>query len=424
MKKRFIALGLAAVAAVIIILTGRYLDRKTTCRVFASDGTEIGTIGYDNGALNYSSVDGCDGYMKIVAEEAYQLTSGKDKDGKGVSSSDNKVLITDCAEIYTELDLRTQEQAKKTVKETAEGQKDAAISVSTPEGALVASYSEDMAGKEADFQMMPTYAASAIKPLSVYGPALEMGLIDPESSFLDAPVKKVKMTDGRIADWPSNTRPYSGEMISAKDALAYSNNAVAVRVLGEVGVSRACHFLTDSFGFDTTLEQKKIETEGEDAVLGNVALGVLDAGITQLQLLGAYAAIAGDGSYLPVHAICRIKNQGGFFWYEYNSENDRKQVFSSRTLEQLREMLRAVVDYGTGKAAGISGREVFGKTGTSDGLADNWFIGWCGKTVLSVWYKENDPVAETHDLSLQMFKRLAVALTGSAEQLPETETDR
>jgi penicillin-binding protein 1A len=82
----------------------------------------------------------------------------------------------------------------------------------------------------------------------------------------------------------------------------------------------------------------------------------------------------------------------------------------------MARMMRAVVTRGSGRAAGVPGRAVFGKTGTTQDGRDGWFVGWTGSTVIGVWLGNDDnhpPKGLTGGgLPARLFGEIAAGLGG------------
>jgi penicillin-binding protein 1A len=91
----------------------------------------------------------------------------------------------------------------------------------------------------------------------------------------------------------------------------------------------------------------------------------------------------------------------------------KTRVVSAECIEQSRTVLREVVRAGTGRAAAPRQGEAFGKTGTSSGNADAWFVGWSGGQVLGTWMGRergaNGPVLTGAGAPATFFRRVAEA---------------
>ena len=233
-------------------------------------------------------------------------------------------------------------------------------------------------------QVEKTYAGSAIKPLSVYGPCVESGIMTWSAVQDDSPVKQI-VSGGAAADWPANgSGTYSHKPVPAAEALAQSLNTVAVRWLTEYGPAQALAFMSDRLGMNVEREQSILALSSAEEILGNVALGYLQAGVDVCEMAGWYQIFANGGAFTPAYTVERITDGAGKTLY--TAAPQEKQVLSPETAYILNRMLRGVVDHGTGVKARLDGVDLVGKTGTSENHADNWFVGVTPAGVTAVWH--------------------------------------
>ncbi len=212
---------------------------------------------------------------------------------------------------------------------------------------------------------------SAFKPF-VYLAALETGLTQART-LLDAPASYRGASPSR--PWtPSN---YDGEFLgemSLRKALALSRNLPAVRLMEELGKARVEQAATElglagPFG------------EGLAA-----ALGV--GGSSLVELVRAYAVFPAGGLLPEPHLIRAVYGPDGRNLWERNSA--ARRVLDPVTAYVAADMLRAVVESGTGKAARALPFPVAGKTGTTDDQRDAWFVGFSSRLALGVWVGRDD----------------------------------
>ncbi len=121
----------------------------------------------------------------------------------------------------------------------------------------------------------------------------------------------------------------------------------------------------------------------------SMALG--DYGITPLEHTGGVATFANGGKLAKPYGILELVNSKGEVVYSRErDEPEAPQVMSRRVAEQMNQMLEKVVSEGTAKAASLDFTTAVGKTGTSTGPTDAWFVGFTGKYVASVWIGNDD----------------------------------
>lgn len=217
---------------------------------------------------------------------------------------------------------------------------------------------------------------SAFKPIASYAPALETG-----DFTMNTPLSNSQQCFGDYC--PRNLHGYSNT-IGMADAITNSENIPAVWLLNEIGVNT---------GYDFAEKLGITMTDGDRNL--SMALGGLDKGTNTLEMASAYSAFANRGQYQEGHAISRIENSDGKVIYEY--ESDAEQVMSEQTAYQMTEMMKEVVNSGTGTSAKLN-RPVAGKTGTTqsgyEGNSANrdvWFVGYTPEYTAAVWMGYDNP---------------------------------
>ncbi len=214
---------------------------------------------------------------------------------------------------------------------------------------------------------------STFKPF-LYAAALKRG-IRPEDAYPNAPVE-MEMENGRTWRLASAS---DGEMVTVREGLAQSNNAVAARLVQEVGARRTARMA----------ERLGVRGSRLDEV-PSLALGT--SAVTLLEMTSAYATIAAGGLYRAPQLITRIENSEGEVLATFGEEPER--VLDEETAVALLDLMRGVIDRGTGRAIrqtwGVRA-DVAGKTGTTQGGADGWFLLMHPQLVAGAWVGFDDP---------------------------------
>lgn len=213
---------------------------------------------------------------------------------------------------------------------------------------------------------------SAFK-MFVYAAALENGLT-PSTVRYDMPI--------RIGDW--SPRNYEGGYrgpVTLSEALARSLNTVAAQVGVEVGTENVTA-LAHEFGVTSQLHTYPSITLGSDEV-------------TLLDLTTGYGVLAREGLQMAPYIIEEVRNSRGDLLYSHPINNPPR-IYPERLAHDLTGMLNRVVIQGTGRAAQVPGWDVAGKTGTSQGWRDAWFVGYTTRFTAGVWVgNDNDkPMVE------------------------------
>jgi penicillin-binding protein 1A len=203
-------------------------------------------------------------------------------------------------------------------------------------------------------------------------------------------------------------------LTTVSDALAHSVNTVAVSILSRVGKRESCRFLRESLGMGSIDPEK-------DLGAAALALGQQSTGVTLRELLGGYTALAAEGVYSKPYCYTRVESSTGEVLLEHKRES--ASVLSPETAEIVTGMLRGAVRYGTGQALTVSrSTEVAGKTGTSTGSCDKWFIGYTPSLLAGVWYGFDTPesVADvTGNHALRIFDRVMGRVIGETGAVGE-----
>jgi penicillin-binding protein 2A len=212
---------------------------------------------------------------------------------------------------------------------------------------------------------------SAIKPVLVYGPALESAGMTPSTIL-----QNNKKCFGNYCP----TDRWGAVPVSMTQAVKDSRNLAAVWTLNEVGIKKSFAF-AEKLGF---------EFDENDYNLA-AALGGLSHGATPMQMATAYSIIANDGKSVDPHSITRIEGKGYSKVYEAPQP---KQIMSEQTAYYLTEMMQTVVQKGGSGVRAAIDRPVAGKTGTTqhgipgykgDGIKDAWFVGYTPEWTAAVW---------------------------------------
>lgn len=212
---------------------------------------------------------------------------------------------------------------------------------------------------------------SAIKPLLVYAPAIEYGVIGAGS-----PVVDVKFN---YRGWkPANFIPQQElGIISARQALKTSQNLAALRLYNQVLDRRPAEFL-NKMGFTSLVD-------GDYENL-SAALGGLKYGGTVQEVTSGYATLANGGQHVDPYIIEKIEDSNGNIVYQHKIEPE--QVFSPQTAYIVTDMLRDVASDGTAKVMKSKlnfSVDIAAKSGTTNEFRDAWLLGYNPNVSLGVW---------------------------------------
>jgi penicillin-binding protein 1A len=233
-------------------------------------------------------------------------------------------------------------------------------------------------------------AGSSFKPF-VWLAALTQGMT-PDDRVLDAPIA--------IGNWhPQDYERRFRGPVTLSEGLALSLNTVAVRLLIRAGGPRVVAAVARRLGV--------LDPLPDDDTL---ALGSAD--VRLLEMTGAYATFFNGGRRVVPHGITALVAGGHDL---IAPPLAAEPVISSDLAAEMRQMLGAVVAYGTATAAAIPGYYVGGKTGTTQDSRDAWFIGGVDGRVIGVWIGNDDDspmskITSGGTLPAELFHRIALAV--------------
>lgn len=235
---------------------------------------------------------------------------------------------------------------------------------------------------------------SAIKPISVYAPALDDGTINGASSIDDYPVM---VLNGSV--YPKNANGRYKGLTPLHTAIARSTNTCAVRVVQEYGTSRSYDFMTNKLGFTTLTSQDAQQ-------VGNMGLGGLDRGVTTEEMAAAFAAFANEGIYTAPRTFVRVEDADGNVILE--NEAKASVAMKDTTAALMNSLLQEVINGGTGYEGRISGMHVAGKTGTTNNDQDRYFVGYTPYYSCAVWvgYVHNQRIVASGNPAASMWQKV------------------
>jgi membrane carboxypeptidase/penicillin-binding protein len=214
---------------------------------------------------------------------------------------------------------------------------------------------------------------SAIKPL-IYAAALEKG-ITAASRWDDTPVSYNR---GNGEAWkPLNYGREQYGSLTLRQALAYSNNVITVKLLDEVGVQTFVDF-AGKLGLPLRAENGLSLALGTDEV-------------TPVELVTAYTPLATGGTRAEARVIIRVYDSRRRTWLE--NPPLTTSVMAPATAYITTQMLKDVLTYGTAKGLKkfSQAHPSAGKTGTTDEYRDAWFVGYTPQIITGVWVGYDKP---------------------------------
>ena len=248
----------------------------------------------------------------------------------------------------------------------------------------------------------PRQPGSSIKPLAVYGAALQKSFdlaeAGKEWTYTDFGYDRQGTkgygdyitTASTVADermvvngevWPTNSGGgYSGS-VSFRQAIQRSINTCAVKIQLQVGVDYSMELL-EKFGL-TTLVTSADNATVNDENTAALALGGMTKGVIPLEMALAYATFPAGGTRNSAVAYTKVENSKGEVILESKSEETK--VLDEGVAWIMTDVLKSVVTNGLGRPAALSGAQAGGKTGTTSDKYDIWFDGFTQSYAAALW---------------------------------------
>ncbi len=213
---------------------------------------------------------------------------------------------------------------------------------------------------------------SSIKPLSVYGPAIEKGK-GIGSVFYDFQMRIQGWGTEADKGYPANnSRSYNNGPVQMRKAFVNSLNTTAAQALMyDVTLDTAYDYLVK-----LGVNPDHISKTGSGLALGS-------SGITPIEMAGAYTAIANMGVYIQPIAFTKIVDKFGNVVVDMEAKQKTHRVYSESTAWQITDMMRSVAT--SNSRTNVPGQTVYGKTGTNSDNKGVFFAGFTGYYVGCVW---------------------------------------
>ncbi len=217
-------------------------------------------------------------------------------------------------------------------------------------------------------------------PVAYYNDGINWRLLSNTTDLSDIDPEIVKNMNPEKVWIPKNYEETFHGRILVRDALAYSINVCAVKILDRIRPTTAASY-AEKMGIQSPLEK-------------TLSLALGSSVVTPLEITSAYGVLANQGIRTKPYAIIRVEDVSGNVLEENFPEEEA--VLSAQTAYLMTHLLREVAERGTGWYTKNIGHPRAGKTGTTNEFTDAWFIGFVPNLVTSVWvgYDDNQTLGE------------------------------
>lgn len=222
---------------------------------------------------------------------------------------------------------------------------------------------------------------SSMKPLAVYAPAFDMGY-SPASVLDDSPfTPELKAATG---GWePFNfDRKYSG-FYTIRESVKWSKNVIAAKLILKISTANSIKYL-EKFGLSTIVTSGRLNDTGPA-----ISLGGLTKGVIPLEMTAAYGVFGNGGVYVEPVLYTKVLDSEGNVVLEKKQE--KHQVISPQAAFMMVDVMRGVVEGGTGSRADFGSMPAAGKTGTTNEEADAYFAGLTPYYSGAIWMGHDKP---------------------------------
>lgn len=339
-------------------------------------------------------------------------------------------IYTEGLKIYCAMDREMQDFMEQTALSVSSSNNDedlqTAFTLIESDGRVVGTVGSSQAreGKLLfDRANTPLQPGSSIKPVLAYPSAIEQGKLNYSSVVEDQPYDKWAYYDGQWHPGPNNVYGYYNDYMTVADAIEWSSNAVAVRVLDMAGLSYCFDKATEGFGFDN------LDPEQDSVNLGGLSLGGLSGGVTVKEMASAYNYLITGGKFYEPYTYYYVTDQNDNIILD-NRNNDGVQVYSKETAGIMNRLLHynvTTAQHTQAWRARVSGWDIIGKTGTTDETKDSWFCGCSPYASMAVWTGYDDPQTITGNgtiNSLTIFQKVMAEYLSDKKtttyELPDT----
>jgi len=352
-------------------------------RVLEKQDTALGINIYRDGLKIYTTLDS---RLQAIAEDAVLKTVKDDQERLNSRLYKNREEFEDLAylTIYKEDSIRMmlsgEGQLYKDLRDKLLVQS-AFVALDPNTGGILA-----MVGGRPDYHDQYNRAVQAKRqPGSVFKPfvyttALDNGYPVTEQLLNQPVVLNIQNMDGTWVKWkPQNYDGSTGGLTTFREGLRKSMNLISVRMVQQdIAPADQVKQTAKRMGINTDIR-----------AVDAIALGTSE--VFPIEMVSAYSALSNMGVYSKPFAITKIEDRYGNIIKEYYPE--RREVLSEETAYLMTSLMQTVMDRGTGGSARWKykfNRPAAGKTGTTQGWSDAWFVGFTPQIAAGCWFGVDD----------------------------------
>jgi len=352
-------------------------------RFLEREDDELGVNIYRDGLKIYTTLDS---RLQKIAEDAVRksVAANQQKLNQRLFNDDEEFSKLAYLSIYPEDTVKLMMAGEMELYEDLRDKllvQSSFVALDTRTGAILA-----MVGGRPDYPDQFNRATQSLRqPGSVFKPfvyttAIDNGVAVTKQLLNQPVVLNIRNADGEWVKWmPQNYDGTTGGLTTIREGLRRSLNLISVRMIQEVVPAQAVKQTARRMGMSTDIR-----------AVDAIALGTSEVHL--LEIVAAYGTFANKGVYCKPFGITRIEDRYGNVLKEYYPK--RKEVLSTETSYIMTNLLQTVLDRGTGGS--VRWKYHFyhpaaGKTGTTQGWTDAWFVGYSPYIAAGAWFGVDDP---------------------------------
>ncbi|WP_369165575.1 transglycosylase domain-containing protein [Streptomyces sp. AFD10] len=355
-----------------------------------------------------AKLGGQTGYLVELAKKYFLANNDKDITAKDLELGGFEIHTTFQKKQVDQLEAAVKKVYKAKIRPEERPETDTHVefggaSVDAKTGAIIATYG----GQDATTHFTNNADATGAQVGSTWKPfvlaaAMQYGVRDPSGSPEQNESQRTKISPKSIYNGDDGVRikDYTGKIwldkdnnewrqtndgnhdygeIDLREAMEQSANSPFVQLGMDVGTDKvkdvavAAGLKNDTFMADSSVPSFSIGTSSPSAI----------------RMAGAYSTFATSGRQNDTYSVTEVK-RGGEVVFQHKKKP--KRAFSAAIADNVTDVLKNVVENGTGKPARLEGREAAGKTGTTDGNRSAWFVGYTPQisTAISMFRLDDD----------------------------------
>ena len=352
-------------------------------RFLEREDDELGVNIYRDGLKIYTTLDS---RLQKIAEDAVRksVTANQQKLNQRLFNDEEEFSKLAYLSIYPEDTVKLMMAGEMELYEDLRNKllvQSSFVALDTRTGAILA-----MVGGRPDYPDQFNRATQSLRqPGSVFKPfvyttAIDNGVAVTKQLLNQPVVLNIRNADGEWVKWmPQNYDGTTGGLTTIREGLRRSLNLISVRMIQEVVPAQAVKQTARRMGMSTDIR-----------AVDAIALGTSEVHL--LEIVAAYGTFANKGVYCKPFGITRIEDRYGNVLKEYYPK--REEVLSTETSYMMTNLLQTVLDRGTGGS--VRWKYHFyhpaaGKTGTTQGWTDAWFVGYSPYIAAGAWFGIDDP---------------------------------